>query len=154
MHPDVSMVKKREVTNKMQKNIHEKGLRDPSEDGLRHVMTEEEVLQPYERALQYSGSHTIQLRSDHPLPPFVSREAELVTESQFPMVDDDPKGLGLEGQMRPRDQRAGMFDGEKVAFFGTKVFLNPDLFLGNLLKPSLTGIVIYSSLALLRSFLQ
>ena len=98
IHPDVSMVKKREGTKKMQKNIREKGLRYPSEDGLRRVMTEEEVLQPYERAIQYSGSHTIQLRSDLPLPPFVSRESELVTQSQVPVVDYDPRVWGLKAK--------------------------------------------------------
>ena len=58
-------------------------------------MTEEEVLQPYERAIQYSGSHALQLRSDLPLPPFVSRESELVTQSQVPLVDYDPRVWGL-----------------------------------------------------------
>ena len=95
IHPDVSMVKKREGTKKMQKRIREKGMKHPSGDGLRREMTEEEVMQPYERAIQYSGSHTLQLRSDLPLPPFVSRESELVTQSEVPVVDYDPRVWGL-----------------------------------------------------------
>ena len=98
IHPDVAMVKKREGTKKMQKRIREKGIKYPSEDGLRREMTEEEVLQPYERAIQYSGSHTLQLRSDLPLPPFVSRESELVTQSQVPVVDYDPRVWGLKAK--------------------------------------------------------
>ena len=46
IHPDVSMVKKREGTKKMQKRIREKGMKHPSGDGLRREMTEEEVMQP------------------------------------------------------------------------------------------------------------
>ena len=98
IHPDVSMIKKREGTKKMQKSIREKGLKYPSGDGLRRVMTEEELLQPYERAIQYSGSHTIQLRSHLPLPPFVPRESELVTQSQVPLVHYDPRVWGLKAK--------------------------------------------------------
>ena len=57
IHPDVAMVKKREGTKKMQNRIRDKGMKYPSEDGLRRAMTDEDVVQPYERALQYSGSH-------------------------------------------------------------------------------------------------
>jgi len=98
--PDVAMLKKREGTQKMQKAMRKKGYKYPSEDGLRRVITDEEVKQPYERAIQYTGSHTLQLRSDLPLPPFVSRESELVTQSEVPVVSYDPRVWGYKAKCR------------------------------------------------------
>jgi len=100
MEPDVNMVKKREGTQKHQKKVREKGYKYPSGDGLRRMMTDEEVVAPYERALQYTGSHTVQLRSDLPLPPFVSRESELATQSELPVVNYDPRVWGYKARCR------------------------------------------------------
>jgi len=62
--------------------------------------TDEEVEQPYERAFQYTASHTLQLRSDLPLPPFVSRDSDLVTQSEVPVVSYDPRVWGFKAKCR------------------------------------------------------
>ena len=100
VQPDVPMLKKRVGTQKFQKRQREKGYKYPSEDGLRRVMTDEEVVEPYERAIQFTGSHTLQLRSDLPLPPFVSRESELVTQTEVPVVNYDPRVWGFKTKSR------------------------------------------------------
>ena len=67
----------------MQKKMRDKGWMYNTVDGLRREMTDEEILQPYERALQYLGSNLIQLRADLPLRAHVDRDSDpLVTQTQ------------------------------------------------------------------------
>ena len=53
--PDKNMIKKREGTQKMQKKLREKGWKYNTGDGLRRMMTDEELHAPYDRAIQYLG---------------------------------------------------------------------------------------------------
>ena len=64
-------------------------------------MTDEEVMAPYERALQYTGSNLIQLRCDQPLPAIVDRDTDpLVTSSEVPRVTHDPRVWGYKAKCR------------------------------------------------------
>ena len=54
--PDKNMIQKREGTQKMHKRLREKGWMYNTGDGLRRMMSDEEVQAPYERAIQYIGS--------------------------------------------------------------------------------------------------
>jgi len=99
--PDTSMIKKREGTKKMQKKMRDKGWMYNTVDGLRREMTDEEILQPYERALQYLGSNLIQLRADLPLRAHVDRDSDpLVTQTQVPVVSADPRMWGFKTKTR------------------------------------------------------
>ena len=61
IQPDARMLSKRQGTQKMQKKLRERGWRYNTEDNLRRPMTDEEVQEPYERALQYTGQNLIQV---------------------------------------------------------------------------------------------
>ena len=61
IQPDAPMLSKRQGTQKMQKKLRDKGWLYNTEDKLRRVMTDEEVSEPYERALQYIGQNLIQV---------------------------------------------------------------------------------------------
>ena len=62
IQPDARMVSKREGTQKMQKRLRDRGWKYYTEDGLRRAMTQDQVSEPYERALQYTGANLIQVR--------------------------------------------------------------------------------------------
>jgi len=94
--PDKSMLSKRIGFQKKQKDFREKGFKERGEPV--RVMSEEDVMQPYERALQYKGQNLIQLRSGDPLPPFIDRDSPLVTESQVPITPHDPRSWGYMGK--------------------------------------------------------
>ena len=48
-------------------------------------------MEPYERALQFMGRNTVQLRSSEPLPEWVARDDDLATTSHVPWVPHDPR---------------------------------------------------------------
>jgi len=110
--PDKSMIKKREGVQKMYKRQKDKGLTKPSwgphglieknvdKDGhpTYPQMTHEEVMKPYERCLQYNGSNTVQVRCNEPLPAWVPRDHDLVTDSKVPWVPHDPREWGYKTQ--------------------------------------------------------
>lgn len=62
IQPDARMLSKREGTQKMQKKLRDRGWKYNTEDGLRRVMTDEEVREPYDRSMQYKGQNLIQVR--------------------------------------------------------------------------------------------
>ena len=86
----------------MQKKVRERGWHyASSEDGLRPVISDEQILEPYDRALQYVGSNMIQLRSHLPLAPLVSRDSDpLVTGSHVSPVTCDPRMWGYKTTCR------------------------------------------------------
>ena len=61
IQPDARMLSKREGTQKMHKKLRERGWRYNTDDNLRRPMSDEEVQEPYERALQYTGQNLIQV---------------------------------------------------------------------------------------------
>jgi len=93
--PDKKMLSKKLGVQRKQKELREKGYIIKNNDGKIRVMTDEEVMQPYERALQYKGENTIQLRASDPLPPFVERDSPLVTQSKVPSPPHDPRIWGF-----------------------------------------------------------
>ena len=62
IQPDARMLSKREGTQKMQRRLRDRGWRYNTEDNLRRVMTDEEVKEPYDRQIQYTGQNLIQVR--------------------------------------------------------------------------------------------
>jgi len=79
--PDKKMILKKEGVQRMQKKLREEGHHIIGGDGHIRVSTEEDIMEPYERALQFKGENLIQLRSSNPLPPFVELSDPLVKSS-------------------------------------------------------------------------
>jgi len=102
MNPDKNMLLKRLGTQKKDKELRERGWMYPQTvDGLKKVMTDEEVRAPYERCLQYLGSNMIQLRADQPLPALVDRDTDpLVTQTKVAPVPFDPRMWGFKARTR------------------------------------------------------
>jgi len=95
INPDKSMLKKREGTKKLKEKHREKGYKVTGGDGLHPAMTDSDVTAPYERALQFMGENTVQVRGQDPLPPFVSLSDPLVTETgHVPIAPHDPRNWG------------------------------------------------------------
>lgn len=95
INPDKSMLKKREGTKKTQQRARDKGYKISGNDGRPSVISDTEVTAPYERALQFQGMNTVQVRCKDPLAPFVSRSDPLATEpGQVPIVPHDPRTWG------------------------------------------------------------
>jgi len=92
--PDKNMVKKRVGNQKNRKDLRDKGHHIRGGDGKISDITDEEIMEPYERALQFKGSNLIQLRCDIPLPPFIDRDDALVTQSKVPISSHDPRTWG------------------------------------------------------------
>ena len=69
IQPDKRMLSKRLGTQKMQKKLRDRGWKYNTEDNLRRPMADEEVYEPYERALQYTGQNLIQVRAEALLSP-------------------------------------------------------------------------------------
>jgi len=90
INPDKKMLGKREGLIKSKKKRGEKLSVNPYED-----MSLEDAKEPYERALQYKGCNTIQLRSAEPLPPFIDRDDPIVTQSKIPIAPYDPRTWGF-----------------------------------------------------------
>jgi len=92
--PDKNMLSKKWGVQSKQKELRDKGFKISGNDGKIRVMSDEEVMEPYERALQYKGKNMIQLRSGDPLPPFIGRDDPLVTQSKVPISSHDPRTWG------------------------------------------------------------
>lgn len=96
--PDKKMLSKRLGNKSKQEELREKGFRINGGDGKIRVMSDDEVLEPYERALQYKGKNLIQLRMQDPLPPFIDRDSPLVTETKVPIKPFDPRTWGFKAK--------------------------------------------------------
>lgn len=82
IQPDKRMLSKRLGTQKMQKKIRDRGWKYYTEDNLRRPMTDEELQEPYERALQYTGQNLIQ----------VSAQCSTVTQDTNPHITSSGPG--------------------------------------------------------------
>jgi len=104
IEPDKSMLRKREGTQKMQQQLRDKGLRvggtSGDDQGRWPVMSDEQVMEPYQRCMQYLGQNLVQLRSHLPLPAFLDREDPLVTQSEVPVLPHDPRVWGYKAVCR------------------------------------------------------
>jgi len=116
--PDKSMIKKREGDRKAKKKYqadrggllrawHSGGIaedRVDSEGQLRYPLVAEERAraEPFERALQYRGANTVQVRCAEPLPPWVPLEAEVVTTSEVAWAEaaHDPREWSYRAECR------------------------------------------------------
>lgn len=96
--PDKSMAQKKESNQKFQKKLREKGYKIAGNDGKIKVISDEEVMEHYERALQYKGQNNIQIRMYEPLPPFVDRDSAVVTQSKVPISTHDPRIWGYKAR--------------------------------------------------------
>jgi hypothetical protein len=111
--PDKSMIKKREGFRTFQQTEFADlgkrrtawtphGIRQDAvdDDGNLQfpVPTKTSVMEPFERALQYEGSNTVQVRCALPLPAWVPRDHELVKGSEVPWLPHDPREWGFKAK--------------------------------------------------------
>jgi len=110
VEPDKAMIKKREGNQRGQQEFRDKGftqcawtphgLKEEAVDAegnlIFPVLSDDNIMEPYERCLQYEGSNTVQVRCSEPLPAWVPRDHKLVTETltEVPWVPHDPRGFG------------------------------------------------------------
>jgi len=92
IQPDKGMIRKRFGNQKAINKLIKQG-------SDREKMTDAQVNEVYERAVQINSYPVLQMRGDHPLPPFVARDSIIATDtSQVPIFTYDPRTLGIQAK--------------------------------------------------------
>jgi len=151
INPDKSMLKKREGTKKSQQRTRDRGYKISGNDGRLSVMSDTEVTAPYERALQFEGKNTVQVRCKDPLAPFVSRSDPLVTEpGQVPIVPHDPRTWGYKATTQhgtnvpgywPQDdnQHGLLLFSHRTNRFNSEAMASPGVINSQVVRDQMTG---------------